>query len=37
MKYAEKFDKRREDYIYLVLEEWFWESLEFGGGPCLDF
>ncbi|EGN99365.1 hypothetical protein SERLA73DRAFT_90716 [Serpula lacrymans var. lacrymans S7.3] len=31
MKYAEKFNKRREAKIQLVWEEWFWDSLEFGG------
>ena len=31
MKYAEKFNKRGEANIHLVWEEWFWDSLEFGG------
>ncbi|KAH7928309.1 hypothetical protein BV22DRAFT_1083119 [Leucogyrophana mollusca] len=31
MKYAEKFNKRGEASIHLVWEEWFWDSLEFGG------
>ncbi|KAG9311103.1 hypothetical protein JVU11DRAFT_9012 [Chiua virens] len=30
-KYAEKFNKRKEANIHLVWEEWFWDSLEFGG------
>ena len=37
MKYAEKFNKRKEAHIHLVWEEWFWDCLEFGGAPCLDF
>jgi DNA replication regulator DPB11 len=40
MRYAEKFNKRGEANIHVVWEEWFWDSLEFGGeckvpGPCL--
>ncbi|KAF8556500.1 hypothetical protein OG21DRAFT_1602206 [Imleria badia] len=31
MKYAEKFNKRKEAHIHLVWEEWFWDCLEFGG------
>ncbi|KAJ3786508.1 hypothetical protein GGU10DRAFT_310805 [Lentinula aff. detonsa] len=31
MFYAEKFNKRGEADIKLVWEEWFWDSLEFGG------
>ncbi|KAF8920607.1 hypothetical protein CPB85DRAFT_1272057 [Mucidula mucida] len=31
MKYAEKFNQRREANIQLVWEEWFWDSLEHGG------
>ena len=31
MKYAEKFNKQREAKIWLVWEEWFWDSVEFGG------
>jgi DNA replication regulator DPB11 len=31
MKYAEKFNKRGEAQIWLVWEEWFWDSIEFGG------
>lgn len=31
MRYAEKFNKRGEASIQLVWEEWFWDSLEFGG------
>ncbi len=31
MKYAEKFNQRKEANIHLVWEEWFWDSLEFGG------
>ncbi|KAH0833426.1 hypothetical protein J3R83DRAFT_12539 [Lanmaoa asiatica] len=31
IKYAEKFNKRKEAHIHLVWEEWFWDSLEFGG------
>ncbi|KAG6900650.1 hypothetical protein C0993_006754 [Termitomyces sp. T159_Od127] len=31
MKYAEKFNSRGEANVHLVWEEWFWDSLEFGG------
>ncbi|KAG7088076.1 hypothetical protein E1B28_012107 [Marasmius oreades] len=31
MHYAEKFNRKREADIKLVWEEWFWDSLEFGG------
>ncbi|KAF8872587.1 hypothetical protein BD779DRAFT_1613786 [Infundibulicybe gibba] len=31
MGYAEKFNSRGEAKIHLVWEEWFWDSLEFGG------
>ncbi|KAF8442094.1 hypothetical protein L210DRAFT_3535754 [Boletus edulis BED1] len=31
MKYAKKFNKRKEAHIHLVWEEWFWDCLEFGG------
>ncbi|KII84392.1 hypothetical protein PLICRDRAFT_179634 [Plicaturopsis crispa FD-325 SS-3] len=31
MRYAEKFNKHGEAHIHLVWEEWFWDSLEFGG------
>ena len=31
MRYAEKFNGRGEAKIHLVWEEWFWDSLEFGG------
>ncbi|KXN83795.1 S-M checkpoint control protein rad4 [Leucoagaricus sp. SymC.cos] len=31
MRYAEKFNKRKEAVIHLLWEEWFWDSLEFGG------
>lgn len=31
MRYAEKFNKKGEANIFLVWEEWFWDSLEFGG------
>ncbi|KAF9007398.1 hypothetical protein BDQ17DRAFT_1237797 [Cyathus striatus] len=31
MRYAEKFNERGEARIYLVWEEWFWDSLDFGG------
>lgn len=31
MRYAAKFNKRKEANIHLVWEEWFWDSLEFGG------
>jgi len=31
MRYAEKFNKRGEAQIWLVWEEWFWDSIEFGG------
>lgn len=35
MQYAEKFNSRRESNIFLVWEEWLWDSLEFGG-ECMD-
>jgi len=31
MQYAEKFNSRGEAKIHLVWEEWFWDSLDFGG------
>ncbi|KAF8629979.1 hypothetical protein AX17_005544 [Amanita inopinata Kibby_2008] len=31
VKYAKKFNQRGEANIRLVWEEWFWDSLEFGG------
>ena len=31
MRYAEKFNNKGEAKIFLVWEEWFWDSLEFGG------
>jgi DNA replication regulator DPB11 len=31
MMYAEKFNQRREADIKIVWEEWFWDSIEFGG------
>ena len=31
MVYAEKFNQRGEAKIHLVWEEWFWDSLDFGG------
>jgi len=31
MHYAEKFNKKGEADIKLVWEEWFWDSLEYGG------
>ncbi|KAG6810576.1 hypothetical protein H0H92_011276 [Tricholoma furcatifolium] len=31
MRYAEKFNSRGEANVHLVWEEWFWDSLEFGG------
>jgi hypothetical protein len=31
MRYAEKFNSRGEANIRLVWEEWFWDSIEFGG------
>ena len=31
MRYAEKFNSRGEAKIHLVWEEWFWDSLDFGG------
>jgi len=31
MRYANKFNARGEASIRLVWEEWFWDSLEFGG------
>lgn len=34
MRYAEKFNIRKEAVIHLVWEEWFWDSLDFGGKLC---
>jgi hypothetical protein len=31
MRYAEKFNHKREANIHLVWEEWFWDSLHYGG------
>jgi DNA replication regulator DPB11 len=31
MRYAEKFNNAGEARIHLVWEEWFWDSLDFGG------
>ncbi|KAG6853350.1 hypothetical protein C0991_005081, partial [Blastosporella zonata] len=31
MRYAEKFNSKGEANVHLVWEEWFWDSLEFGG------
>ncbi|KAF8151040.1 hypothetical protein B0H34DRAFT_160966 [Crassisporium funariophilum] len=31
MRYAEKFNGRGEARIHLVWEEWFWDSVDFGG------
>jgi len=31
MKYAEKFNQKGEANIKLVWEEWFWDSIHFGG------
>jgi hypothetical protein len=31
MRYAEKFNKKGESKICMVWEEWFWDSLDFGG------
>ena len=31
MRYAEKFNGTGEATVHLVWEEWFWDSLEFGG------
>jgi DNA replication regulator DPB11 len=31
MRYAEKFNGTGEANVHLVWEEWFWDSLEFGG------
>jgi DNA replication regulator DPB11 len=31
MRYAEKFNTRGEAMIHLVWEEWFWDSLHYGG------
>lgn len=31
MRYADKFNKRGEAKIQLIWQEWFWDSLEFGG------
>ena len=38
-RYARRFNQRGEANIYLVWEEWFWDSLEFGGKkrPCFTF
>ena len=35
MKYAEKFNQRGEAKIRIVWEEWFWDSLDFGGAKLL--
>jgi hypothetical protein len=32
IRYANKFNARGEARIQIVWEEWFWDSLEFGGG-----
>jgi DNA replication regulator DPB11 len=37
MQYARKFNERGEANIHLVWEEWFWDSLEFGGEPTYYF
>ncbi|KAF9459055.1 hypothetical protein BDZ94DRAFT_1300839 [Collybia nuda] len=31
MRYAEKFNSKGEANVHLVWEEWFWDSLEYGG------
>ncbi|TFK34587.1 hypothetical protein BDQ12DRAFT_726811 [Crucibulum laeve] len=31
MRYAQKFNDRGEAQIHIVWEEWFWDSLDFGG------
>ncbi|KAJ7576872.1 hypothetical protein C8J56DRAFT_1031650 [Mycena floridula] len=31
MRYAEKFNQRKEAKIHIVWEEWFWDCLDFGG------
>ncbi|KAG6830674.1 hypothetical protein H0H87_007405 [Tephrocybe sp. NHM501043] len=31
MRYAEKFNSRGEANVHLVWEEWFWDSLDYGG------
>ncbi|CCM04664.1 uncharacterized protein FIBRA_06849 [Fibroporia radiculosa] len=31
MRYAEKFNKHGEANIHIIWEEWFWDSLDFGG------
>ena len=31
MRYAQKFNKRKEAIIHLLWEEWFWDSLDYGG------
>ncbi|KJA25092.1 hypothetical protein HYPSUDRAFT_214141 [Hypholoma sublateritium FD-334 SS-4] len=31
MRYAEKFNAKGEAKIHLIWEEWFWDSLDFGG------
>ena len=37
MRYARKFNERGEADIKLVWEEWFWDSLNFGGTHLLSF
>jgi DNA replication regulator DPB11 len=37
MRYAEKFNNAGEARIHLVWEEWFWDSLDFGGTLGRDF
>jgi len=31
MRYAEKFNQRGEANVHIIWEEWFWDSLHFGG------
>ncbi len=37
IRYARRFNQRGEANIHLVWEEWFWDSLEFGGKKQPDF
>jgi DNA replication regulator DPB11 len=30
-RYARRFNERKEANIHIIWEEWFWDSLEFGG------
>lgn len=35
MRYAVKFNKRKEAVIHLIWEDWFWDCIEFGGESVL--